>query len=142
MANYYKSLYENAIKVCDALKAELKLLRGKVDPVLYMAKNIHNNSYATSFKEAEAKLYLAQSGLKNDGIEATIIPLFTHPPAQNSNVDDLGEKCAQEPTAWCWYNKYTMTFTLGNYCPEEDTFPDNAIDIEPLFTHPQHRTII
>lgn len=72
----------------EALKAELKLLRGKVDPVLYMAKNIHNNSYATSFKEAEAKLYLAQSGLKNDGIEATIIPLFTHPPAQNHNVDE------------------------------------------------------
>jgi hypothetical protein len=43
--------------------------------VLYMARNLHSNSYATSHSKAEAELFLMQSGLKNDGIEAEVIPL-------------------------------------------------------------------
>jgi hypothetical protein len=42
-----------------------------------------------------------------------------------------------EAVGWCWYNKHTFAFTLGNYKPEYDTFPDNAIDIQPVYTQPQ-----
>jgi hypothetical protein len=46
------------------------------EPELYMAKNLHNKSYATSFSEPEARLFLLQSGLKVDGVESKVIPLY------------------------------------------------------------------
>ncbi len=47
----------------------------KCEPELYMAKNLHNKSYATSHSEAEARLFLLQSSLKVDGIESEVISL-------------------------------------------------------------------
>lgn len=52
---------------------------GTAQPMLYMAVNLHNNKYyATSRSKAEAELYLAQSGLKNDGKDAAVIALYDH----------------------------------------------------------------
>ena len=45
--------------------------------VIYMARNLHSSSYATSRNKSEAELFLHQSGLKNDGVEADVIPLYT-----------------------------------------------------------------
>jgi hypothetical protein len=45
--------------------------------VLYMARNLHSSSYATSRSKAECELFLAQSALKNDGVEGEVIALYT-----------------------------------------------------------------
>jgi hypothetical protein len=60
-------------------------------------------------------------------IKAYIINLITNAPAIEQGV----------AVGWCWYNKHTFAFTLGNYKPEYDTFPDNAIEIQPVYTQPQ-----
>ncbi len=63
----------------------------KCEPELYMAKNLHNKSYATSRSEAEARLFLLQSGLKVDGIESEVIPLCrcdTSPQPRKTDEED------------------------------------------------------
>jgi hypothetical protein len=61
--------------VAKAVESEIDKRLG--EPELYMAKNLHNKSYATSFSEPEARLFLLQSGLKVDGVESKVIPLYT-----------------------------------------------------------------
>lgn len=57
------------------------LQESEAGAVLYMAKNLHSKSYATSRSKAEAELFLLQSGLKIDGKEAAVIPLYPAPPS-------------------------------------------------------------
>jgi hypothetical protein len=48
-----------------------------VKPTLFMARNKHSKSYATSRSKAEAELYLAQSGFANNGHDAEVAALYS-----------------------------------------------------------------
>lgn len=63
--------------------------------ILYMAKNLHSKSYATSRSKAEAELFLLQSGLKVDGKEAAVIPLYLAPPSAPAIETAAIMKCAE-----------------------------------------------
>lgn len=82
----YMEGFRNAANLCKAALAELD----KCEPELYMAKNLHNKSYATSHSEAEARLFLLQSGLKVDGIESEVISLC--------RCDTSPQPCENAPT--------------------------------------------
>lgn len=66
----------------DGWNAAIKHLHN-AKPELYMAKNLHNKTYATHPNKSECEVYLAQSGLKNDGIEAKVIALYERPTNEN-----------------------------------------------------------
>ncbi|PPC95201.1 MAG: hypothetical protein CTY33_00145 [Methylotenera sp.] len=88
--------------------------QSNAEPVLYIAKSLVNKTYATSTSEAEAKLFLAQSGYKNDGVEAIVIPLYTSP--QQSNALEMAAK-AIDDLASSGENKddWTITRDLAFY---------------------------
>jgi len=87
-----------AISIRDNLNAKMgqALSDGYAEPILFMARNLHNNkSYATSFNEAEARLFLLQSGLKVDGIESDVIKLYDHSPQLAERVKALEAEIAK-----------------------------------------------
>jgi hypothetical protein len=79
-----------------AHRAKAQPAQQQGEPVLYMARNLHNKSYATHPSKAECELYLAQSRLKNDGIEAEVVPLYTTSPSFEQAIrmaaDELRKK--------------------------------------------------
>lgn len=46
------------------------------EPEIYMAKSLENGTYATHPRKSECELFLAQSKLKNDGKQATVLTLY------------------------------------------------------------------
>ena len=66
------------------------------EPALYMARNKSNKKfYATSFSKAEAELFLAQSSLKNDGVEAEVLALYTATPHLSAAIAAAREQDAR-----------------------------------------------
>lgn len=88
-----------------------------VEPDFYVSKR----TYDLAMTNASG---IGIKGISREKLLPDDVACYTQPPAD------------VEPVAWRWYNKHTFASVLGNYKPEDDTFPDSAIDIEPLYTQP------
>jgi hypothetical protein len=97
--------------------------------VLYMARNLHSNSYATSHSKAEAELFLMQSGLKNDGIEAEVIPLC----ALTAHTQQVKSEDARDAARYRWLRdgaySWDASFPL-EYPDSLDEIVDAAISAQ------------
>lgn len=62
----------------DVLQTAFNAALDKVlgEPEIYMAKSLENGTYATHPRKSECELFLAQSKLKNDGKQATVLTLY------------------------------------------------------------------